>query len=112
VLDYKTGNPRSTTDAAMSVQLRLYGLAAKLNGFAVAKMLFYNLEDNSTAENERIDEARLHEIVLAVAEGIRAGRFAPSPGFHCKMCGYRSLCPATAEQIFPVSELRTAAGVK
>jgi len=28
------------------------------------------------------------------------------------MCGYRSLCPATAEHIFPATELRAAAGVK
>lgn len=112
VLDYKTGNPRSTTDAAMSVQLGLYGLAAKLDGLTVAKMVFYNLEDDSTVETDRINESRLHETVLAAAEGIRAGRFDPSPAFHCKMCGYRSLCPATAEQIFPATELRTAAGVK
>lgn len=112
VLDYKTGNPRSSMDARLSVQLGLYGLAATLEGLAVAKMVFYNLEDNSTAETESINESHLHETVLAAAEGIRAGRFDPSPAFHCKMCGYRSLCPATAEHIFPVTEQRAAAGVK
>ncbi len=112
VLDYKTGNPRSSMDARMSVQLGLYGLAATLEGLAVAKMVFYNLEDNSTAETDVINESHLRETVLAAAEGIRAGRFDPLPAFHCKMCGYRSLCPATAEHIFPTTELRAAAGVK
>jgi putative RecB family exonuclease len=112
VIDYKTGNPKSDLDASGSVQLGLYGLAVQLEGNTVERMVFYNLEDNSTAETERINERKLHETVLDVAAGIRAGRFEPKPGFQCNYCGYRSLCPATAEQIFARPETKVAVGVK
>jgi DNA helicase-2/ATP-dependent DNA helicase PcrA len=112
VIDYKTGNPKNDLDASTSVQLGLYGLAIQLEGNTVGRMVFYNLEDNSTAETERINEQKLHETVLEVAAGIRAGRFHPKPGFQCNYCGYRSLCPATVEQIFVRPETKVAVGVK
>ena len=98
VLDYKTGAPKNDFEAAKSIQLRLYGLAARLEGHAVEKLAFYNLEDNTVAETDRVDEDRIRTEVLDVAAGITCGDFAPTPGFHCKNCGYRSVCPATAER--------------
>jgi DNA helicase-2/ATP-dependent DNA helicase PcrA len=103
VLDYKTGVPKNDIDASRSVQLGLYGLAARLEGHTVEKLAFYNLEDNSVAETNRIDADKIHGRVLEVAAGIAAGEFSPSPGFHCKNCGYRSLCPATREEVFAPS---------
>jgi RecB family exonuclease len=104
VLDYKTGAPRNDIDASKSIQLGLYGLAARLEGHTVEKLAFYNLEDNSVAETNRIDADKIHSRVLEVAAGIGAGEFSPSPGFHCKNCGYRSLCPATREEVFAAAE--------
>jgi DNA helicase II / ATP-dependent DNA helicase PcrA len=100
VLDYKTGAPKSTLDAVNSIQLGLYGLAAQLEGHTVDRMAFYNLEDNSTAETDRITEDKIRKRVLEVANGIRQGEFSPKTGFHCRYCGYRSLCPATVERVF------------
>ena len=100
VLDYKTGAPKSTLDAVNSIQLGLYGLAARLEGHSVDRMAFYNLEDNSAAETDRIREDSIREKVLEVAAGIRDGDFSPTTGFHCRNCGYRSLCPATVERVF------------
>lgn len=100
VLDYKTGAPKSDLDARNSVQLGLYGMAARLEGHKIEKIAFYNLEDQTLAEADRINEDKIHGTVLEVASGIRAGDFHPTPGFHCKHCGYNSLCPATVEKVF------------
>ena len=109
VLDYKTGAPKDDKEAGSSVQLGLYGMAARLNGHSVERMAFYNLEDNTTGETDRINEAKIHKAVLDAASGIRALEFSPKTGFHCRNCGYRRVCPATAEKVF-VSEIK-AAGV-
>ena len=109
VLDYKTGAPKSDLDARNSVQLGLYGMAARREGHKVEKMAFYNLEDQTLAEGDRINENKIHGTVLGVASGIRAGDFHPTPGFHCKHCGYNSLCPATVEKVFvPAGETKAA----
>ena len=99
VLDYKTGAPRNDIDASKSIQLGLYGMAARLDGHTVEKLAFYNLEDHTVAETKKLDEEKIHLRVLEAASGIRAGDFSPSPGFHCNYCGYRSLCPATLEKV-------------
>jgi len=107
VLDYKTGAPKNNMDADNSVQLGIYAMAARLEGHKVEKLVFYNLEDNSTAETNRVNnEEKIHNKVLDVASGIRAGAFHPTPGFHCKNCGYNSLCPATVERVFEPAESR------
>ena len=109
VLDYKTGAPRNDYEASKSIQLGLYGLAARLEGLAVEKLAFYNLEDNTVAETSRIDQEKIHSRVLEAAAGINAGEFSPTPGFHCKNCGYRTLCPATREEVFlPVESIGVA----
>ncbi len=108
VLDYKTGAPRNTLDAVNSIQLGLYWMAAELEGHRVERAAFYNLEDNTTAETESIRKERIYERVIAVAEGIRSANFAPTPGFHCRNCGYRSLCPATVETVFVPGEKKAA----
>ncbi|HVH85940.1 MAG TPA: ATP-dependent DNA helicase, partial [Terriglobales bacterium] len=73
VVDYKTGLPKSSLDARTSIQLGLYGLAARQAGHQVEKMMFYNLEDNTAAETDRIDEDQIYEKVLKVADGIMSG---------------------------------------
>lgn len=107
VLDYKTGAPKNNMDADNSVQLGIYAMAARLEGHKVEKLVFYNLEDNSTAETNRVNnEDKIRNKVLEVANGIRTGAFHPTPGFHCKNCGYNSLCPATVERVFEPAESR------
>ena len=108
VLDYKTGAPRSTLDAVTSIQLGLYWLATQLEGHHVERAAFYNLEDNTTAETTNVKKEKIYDQVIEVAEGIRNANFAPTPGFHCRNCGYRSLCPATVETVFASGEKKTA----
>ncbi len=99
--DYKTGSPRKQKDADESVQLSLYALACRQRKLIPDRLVFYNLEDNEAVSSARTDaqlEAIEHE-VCDVAQGIAAGEFDANPGFHCRSCAYRQLCPATEQWI-------------
>jgi CRISPR/Cas system-associated exonuclease Cas4 (RecB family) len=63
--------------------------------------VLYNLEGNSTVVTRRSDvelEAAKSR-VKEVSENVAAGKFQPKPGFYCKFCAYRNLCPATEKQL-------------
>ena len=107
VTDYKTGSPRSEEDAEKSLQLSIYAAAAKREwGMLPQSLSFYNLETNEAATTIRTEEQiRETEAVIGeVAESIRAGYFNAKPGFHCKWCGFRSLCPATEERLYSIAK--------
>lgn len=113
IVDYKTGKPRSQEDADESLQLSIYALAARENWKLTAdRLMFYNLEDNSfvytTRSEVQLEEARLK--VDEVAEKIAAGKFPAKPGFHCAMCPYRNLCPATEKHLYFTAPAKRAAG--
>jgi superfamily I DNA/RNA helicase/RecB family exonuclease len=102
ITDYKTGRPRSKEDADDSLQLSLYALAARETwGYHAERLVFHNLEGNTTVSTERthaqLDQARLH--VEDIAGKIAAGKFDPTPGFHCSWCAYRVLCPKTEKRV-------------
>jgi len=102
ITDYKTGRPRSQEDADESLQLGIYALAARETwGYRAERLVFHNLEGNTTVSTERsdpkIEEAKLK--VESIADKIAAGQFEPKPGFHCSWCAYRVLCPKTEKRI-------------
>jgi superfamily I DNA/RNA helicase/RecB family exonuclease len=110
VVDYKTGKPKSQEEADESLQLSLYALAAKeAFGTRADRLVFFNLENNaavSTTRNDaQLEEAKLR--VLNAAECIAAGEFGPKQGYHCRLCPYRNLCPAT-EKAMHVAEKKGA----
>jgi len=97
IVDYKTGKPKAEAQAKKDLQLSLYALAARealdLNP---GRLTFYNLATNEAVTTTR-DEKQLRaaqETVQEVAADIRAGQFAPKPGFLCKSCEFQPLCPA------------------
>lgn len=102
IVDYKTGKPKSQEDADQSLQLSLYALAAKEAwSLRADRLIFHNLEDNTMVVTTR-DSADLEAAknrVRAAADGIAAGEFAAEPGYHCSLCPYRNLCPATEKVI-------------
>jgi DNA helicase-2/ATP-dependent DNA helicase PcrA len=102
IVDYKTGKPRSQEDADESLQLSIYALAAHSKwGYHADRLVFYNLEDNTPVASARgtADLETAKARVQGVMEKIRAGAFEAKPGFHCRFCGYRNLCPATEKHI-------------
>ena len=112
IFDYKTGKPRSQEDADQSLQLSIYALAAAETwGVNPRRLLFYNLEDNTSVATTRseiqLQEARLK--VKEVAQKIADGMFEAKRGFHCSFCAYRNLCPATEKRIYTIQPAKQAA---
>jgi len=102
IVDYKTGKPKKDADARKDLQLSLYALAAKetfeLNP---VRLTFHYLQNNqiqsTTRDAKQLDEAQ--KIVLEAAGDIRAGEFAAKPGFVCRNCAYKPICPAHEEAL-------------
>ena len=102
IVDYKTGNPKSQDDADKSVQLSIYALAVQRQfGKFPERLIFYNLENNSQVASSRSGRmlSGVEEKISRVAEGIEMQRFAATPGYHCRWCSYRDVCPATEERM-------------
>jgi hypothetical protein len=84
------------------LQLGIYALAARETwGYHAERLVFHNLEGNSTVSTSRSDlkiqEAKVK--VEDIAGKIATGKFEAKPGFHCAWCAYRVLCPKTEKRI-------------
>ena len=102
IIDYKTGKPKKDVDAKKDLQLSLYALAAKeIFEWNPVRLVFHYLQDNqiqvTTRDAKQLDEAQ--KIVLEAAADIRAGHFPPKPGYLCRSCAYKSICPAHEEAL-------------
>jgi DNA helicase II / ATP-dependent DNA helicase PcrA len=102
IVDYKTGKPKKDADAKKDLQLSLYALAAKeIFEWNPVRLVFHYLQTNesqvTTRDAKQLDEAQ--KIVLEAAADIRAGEFPPNPGFVCRNCAYRPICPAHEESL-------------
>lgn len=102
ITDYKTGAVRDQRYADQSLQLSIYAIAARDSWkLHPERLVLYNLADNSTVETSRtkaeLESAR--ERVQEVAARIAQGDFDPTPGYHCRSCAYRRLCPATEQDV-------------
>jgi len=102
ITDYKTGKAQSQEDSDQSLQLSIYALAAREKwGYRADHLVLYNLEGNSPVVTRR-DDFQLREAqirVAQVAQNIALGKFDPKPGFYCRFCAYRNLCPATEKRL-------------
>ena len=110
IVDYKTGKPKSQEEADKSLQLSLYALAAKeVWGKRAERLVLYNLENNTAISTTRCD-AELEEAkrrVEEAAEKIACGLFNAKYGYHCNLCPYRNLCPAT-EKVVSLPQKKSA----
>ena len=102
IIDYKTGKPKKDADAKKDLQLSLYALAAKeIFEWNPVRLVFHYLQNNhtqvTTRDAKQLDEAQ--KIVLEAAADIRAGEFPPNPGFVCRNCAYKPICPAHEESL-------------
>jgi DNA helicase-2/ATP-dependent DNA helicase PcrA len=107
IVDYKTGNPKRPKQADQSLQLSLYALAAQdVLGLDPERLVFYNLTTNEAVATTRDAKAlkKAKDIVAEVADSMRAGDFPAKPGFVCRYCDFRPICPAH-EQLISISPL-------
>jgi DNA helicase-2/ATP-dependent DNA helicase PcrA len=102
IVDYKTGKPKKDADARKDLQLSIYALAAReIFELNPVRLVFYYLQNNeiqvTTRDAKQLDEAQ--KIVLEAAADIRAGEFQATPGFVCRSCAYKPICPAHEEAL-------------
>ncbi|HKF24607.1 MAG TPA: ATP-dependent DNA helicase [Candidatus Acidoferrum sp.] len=102
IVDYKTGKAKKDSEASKDLQLSIYAIAAKeIFELNPVRLVFHYLQDNkrqaTTRSSKQLIEAQ--KITQEVAAEIRAGEFPARPGFQCRACAYRPICPAHEEAL-------------
>ena len=112
ILDYKTGRPKSAAHARNDLQLGIYALAAREElEVEPARLVYYNLQTNDCVAANR-DAKQLQETkntIQEVAADIRAREFPANPGFQCRSCEYRFICPEEEPRRPPAASAETEA---
>ncbi|HTZ72592.1 MAG TPA: ATP-dependent DNA helicase [Candidatus Aquilonibacter sp.] len=104
IIDYKTGRPKDQKKAEQDFQLSVYALAAKeVLDLEPERLILYNLMTNEPIVTSRDAKAlaATKATIADVARQIRAGEFPVKPGFGCRHCDYKPICPAH-EQLIPI----------
>ena len=102
IVDYKTGKPKKDADARKDLQLSIYALAAKeIFEWNPVRLVFHYLQNNQRQETTRDAKqiADAEATVQETAADIRAGNFPAKPGFYCRGCAYKPICPAHEESL-------------
>jgi len=102
IVDYKTGKPKKDTIARKDLQLSIYALAAReIFEWNPARLVFHYLQNNQRQETSRDSKqiAEAEATVQETAADIRAGNFPAKPGFFCRSCAYKPICPAHEESL-------------
>jgi ATP-dependent exoDNAse (exonuclease V) beta subunit len=107
VVDYKTGNPTTRNDAATSLQLGVYLIAARehpdlaaAGDVSDAEMWFplHPLKRSiATRSFDAANVAAIETRMTTIAQGIAAEKWDPTPGAACDRCTLRVVCPAVPE---------------
>ncbi|HEX2765727.1 MAG TPA: ATP-dependent DNA helicase [Candidatus Limnocylindria bacterium] len=104
ITDYKSSDVRDLATAQKrareSLQLGIYALAYEAQHGTLPGELALHFLDSGVVGRAAPSEKRLakaHDQLSAAAEGIRAGRFAPTPApMKCGYCPFREICPDAA----------------
>ena len=102
IVDFKTGKAKKDSEANKDLQLSIYAIAAKeIFELNPVRLVFHYLQDNkrqaTTRSSKQLSEAQ--KVIQEVAAEIRAGEFPAKPGFQCRACAYRPICPAHEEAL-------------
>ena len=95
IVDYKTGKDKNKYDINRDLQLPLYAFFAEEKlGLKVVGAKYIFVVSGNTIDVDVSEERRevARNSVLDAVEKIRDGKFAPTPGFGCNYCDYRSVC--------------------
>lgn len=96
VIDYKTGK-KDESKLKKDLQLPIYSLACKeIFGEYPSSLIFMFLKDGTIHEDSFEPdalEAKRTEIEDRI-EKINSSDFAATPGFACRFCDFRRICPA------------------
>ena len=106
IIDYKTGNRPDDRILQKSLQLSIYALAATNKGLydkplSQVELTFYYLQTMEKVTLKRtkedLDKVRLR--INAAITNMRAGKFAPRVGLHCKYCAFLMICEAGSNYV-------------
>jgi putative RecB family exonuclease len=108
IVDYKTDRELFTSDYLnRNLQLTLYQMAVEQSWFLpVEQLTLYHFRSNTACSCPPRDEAQLEEarkLVLAVAEGIEAGRFPATESQRCP-CDFPEHCPYYRHKFAPAEK--------
>jgi putative RecB family exonuclease len=108
IIDYKTNLELFTSDyLSQNLQLTLYQMAVEQSWFLpVERLTLYHFRSNTPCSCPPREQAQLEEarrLVLAVAEGIEAGRFPATESQHCP-CDFPEHCPYYRHKFAPAEE--------
>jgi DNA helicase-2/ATP-dependent DNA helicase PcrA len=97
IVDYKTGKPKTDAHARKELQLSVYALAALEElELEPARLVYHSLQTNERVIATRSEKLlnQVRGIIQEVAADVRAREFPAKPGYICKTCEFRYLCPA------------------
>ena len=106
LIEYKTGRAQTQKEADRSLQLTLYALACRQAlGFKPLSLVLYNLttQEGLRTTREPEDFQKLQTEIRQASRDILAGRFPALPGYHCRYCDFRLLCPAHEDTDQPIA---------
>ncbi len=109
ILDYKTGKTvqrepdqlymyQKVVETSPAIKALVQQKDPSVKKVKVGQLAFYHLPSLTEMTFERAPDKEILEFwqnkVLATAEGIRCGKFSPTPSEQaCKWCDYRNICP-------------------
>ena len=95
IIDYKTGNPKTSLGTDERFQLLIYHLAArKIFDLNVKKLTFFYVEDGSkfSFEPKEGDEEKTEKKIADIITKIKRSTFKPTAGWHCQFCDFKNIC--------------------
>ena len=101
LVEYKTGRPQPQKEADRSQQITLYAQACRQElGVEPSALILYNLSNQEAIQTKRTakDYRELEQTIGETARQILAGSFTARPGYHCRFCPYRAICPAQEQR--------------
>ncbi|MBI4479913.1 MAG: ATP-dependent helicase [Acidobacteria bacterium] len=101
LVEYKTGRPQTQKEADRSQQITLYARACRQElGVEPSALILYNLSNREAIQTKRTakEYRDLEQTIGETARQILAGSFPAQPGYHCRFCAYRAICPAQEQR--------------
>ncbi|MBI3934492.1 MAG: ATP-dependent helicase [Acidobacteria bacterium] len=101
LIEYKTGRPQTQKEADRSRQITLYAQACRKEfRLEPSALILYNLANQQAVQTNRSqqDYRELEHMIGETARRILSGSFPAQPGYHCKFCSFRALCPAQEDR--------------
>ena len=98
VVDYKTASrPERRLHPDDTLPLTLYAVAVGRHRGGEVRAAFHYVLDRDPVLEVIVDGPEVEDqmqLARNAADGIAARRFEPTPGWHCRNCDFRMICPA------------------